>query len=172
MTAPPDEEPELRRSGDSFRGFSGDVAGTTGAGGNDGSSTGATGYGWLDCDSDPLPFEGLEWRKNLPFFRGDRLMPLLPCLAMLTARAAVFAVLNDSSSASPSSSPTLPSASPSASSFSVRGTEAADKRPAAPMLPPRLPTRDGTGVGSTKRISTLATGVSGTEGTEISGIGG
>jgi len=54
--------------------------------------------------------------------------------------------------------------SSSSSSFSFGGTTAAlSNPPAVAMLAPRLPTRLGTGVGSTSRISTLATGVSGTD---------
>ena len=55
------------------------------------------------------------------------------------------------------------SCSSSSSSLNLGDTVAAPSNPPAAILAPRLPTRLGTGVGSTRRISTLATGVSGTE---------
>lgn len=112
-------------------------------------------------ESDALPLLGLDCTKNLRFLLGELALSLFAVMGDIATRRPVIFIFDDEFSSS----------SASTSSFNTGGISR-DGKIEALMLPPKLPTLLGAGVGSTRRISTpLATGVSGTEmvGTRVCG---
>lgn len=111
-------------------------------------------------ESDALPLLGLDCTKNLPFLLGEQALSLFVVMGDIATRPFTF-VFDDE----------FLSSSASTSSSNIGGISR-DGKIEALVLPPKLPTLLGTGVGSRRRISTpLATGVSGTEmvGTRVCG---